>query len=432
MAKTKEGSETEFNQKLLIALIAAAAIILFVFVLVGKIKTVFTNYVIYSVFATASISLFLSLLLKEKEKQISSLYVASLIFLSSFFASVRLALKQEFLLINAVFLLFGILILLSVYYRFRRFEYQENFLIIALSCLGFWIILEKFSNLGTLGLLLALNTAFLIGMLSYVLANEDEEERIAKEKPAEKIVEKMAAEPVQTAKQRFIVVASGKGGVGKTTISANLSAALAKLGSKVIIIDMDIAMPNLEIITGLRTPPVGLLDMLEGRLGIERIVYSGPAGTKVIPPGVILDGYSDENREKIKRLLKEFPLKSDFVVLDMPPGREAVDVLFSDMEALIVCNPDKAAVLDAFNMKILLEKKGVKILGAVLNRATRKDEAWIDEVEKMLETHVVAVIPESKVVKDALDREECFVVVSPESAPSAELTAFARELVSSK
>jgi len=83
-------------------------------------------------------------------------------------------------------------------------------------------------------------------------------------------------------------------------------------------------------------------------------------------------------------------------------------------------------------MKILLEKKGVKILGAVLNRATRKDEAWIDEVEKMLETHVVAVIPESKVVKDALDREECFVVVSPESAPSAELTAFARELVSSK
>lgn len=428
-----EVSESEFKWwKLLIAGIEIVAVVLFIFAFEGKIKSAsFTSQVMYLILGTASISLFLSLLLQDDEKHVSSLYAASLAFLTFFLASVRAAPKGEALSqINAVFLLLGILILIVVYYRFRRFEYQENFLIIALSCLGFWIILEKFSSLGTLGLVLALNTAFIIGTLSYILANEDEEERVVKEKPEEKPAEKITAEPALPAKQRFVAVASGKGGVGKTTISANLGAALAKLGRKVVIIDMDIAMPNLEIITGLKNPPVGLIDVLEGRLGLERVVYTGPMGTKVIPPGVILDGYSDENREKIKRMFKEFPLKSDFVILDMPPGREAVEVLSGDMEALIVANPDKAAVLDAFNMKVLLEKKGVKILGAVLNRASRKDEEWIDEVERMLEMHVVAVIPESKVVREALHSEECFVVTSPESAPSAELIVFAKELVS--
>jgi len=215
--------------------------------------------------------------------------------------------------------------------------------------------------------------------------------------------------------------------VGKTTVAANLGAALSKLGGRVTIIDMDLAMPNLEIITGLRSPPVGLIDVLEGRLGLERVTYAGPAGTKVIPPGVMLDGYSRGNTEKIRELLKELPVESDYVILDMPPGREAVDALREDVEALIVMNPDKASVLDGLNMKVLLEKKGVKILGAVLNRADR-DERWIDEIERMLEISVVAVIPESRTVKRALENEECFVVAEAESAPSKEIMGLANEI----
>lgn len=83
---------------------------------------------------------------------------------------------------------------------------------------------------------------------------------------------------------------------------------------------------------------------------------------------------------------------------------------------------------NALNIKVLLEKKSVKILGAVLNRANRKDEEWIEEVERILETHVVAVIPESKVVKDALEREECFAASAPESEPAREIMALAEEL----
>jgi len=231
---------------------------------------------------------------------------------------------------------------------------------------------------------------------------------------------------------RIIAVASGKGGVGKTTIAANLGTALAEIGYMVTLIDMDLAMPNLEIITGLRNPPVGLVDVLDGKLELDRVVYSGPMGTQVIPPGILLDGYSNENVEKIKKLLLDFPLKSDFVILDMPPGREAVNVLHDGIEAILVVNPNKPALLDALNMKVLLEKKGVKMLGAVLNRVHRADEEWIDNTERILEMHVVAVIPESRIVIESLHNEECFVATAGQSAPSKEIMELAKELTSLK
>ncbi len=226
----------------------------------------------------------------------------------------------------------------------------------------------------------------------------------------------------------FIAIASGKGGVGKTTIAANLGVALAKLGYKVTIIDMDLAMPNLEIVTGLKNPPVGLVDVIEGRLELGQVIYTGPLGTTVIPPGVMLDGYSENNKEKIRMLLREFHLDSDYVILDMPPGREGIDILWNKIEALLVITPDKASVLDAINMKALLEKKEVKVIGAVLNRANKEDEKWIHDIERIIETSVVAVIPESRVVKESLDNEECFVAAETESKPSKKIIELAREL----
>lgn len=227
---------------------------------------------------------------------------------------------------------------------------------------------------------------------------------------------------------RLLAIASGKGGVGKTTISVNLGAALSELGNRVIIIDLDLAMPNLDIITGLKNQPVGLIDVVGGRLELDKVVYTGPLGTKVIPSGIILEGYSKENIDKIKKILKEFPLKSDYVILDMPPGREAVEILNDKIEALLVINPDKVSILDAINMKVLLENKGVIIIGAVLNKGNQKDDKWIDEIEKVLETRVIAVIPENEVVKKCLENEESFVASVRNSKPSKKIIELANEL----
>ncbi len=227
---------------------------------------------------------------------------------------------------------------------------------------------------------------------------------------------------------RYLAVASGKGGVGKTTIAANLGVALSRMGRRVTVVDMDLAMPNLEIITGLRAPPVGLVDVLEDGLDIRKVTYQGPEGVRVIPPGVMLDGYK-KNLKRIRQVLKEIPDENEFVIMDMPPGREAVDILDRSMDAILIVNPDKASVLDALNMKILLEKKGSRIIGVILNRAGGSPDRWIDEIERTLEVDVVCVIPESRVVKDAFSMEECFVSINPGCVPSKEIIELAEELI---
>ncbi len=233
-------------------------------------------------------------------------------------------------------------------------------------------------------------------------------------------------------KRRYhiIAIASGKGGVGKTTIAANLGIMLSKLHKKVTVMDLDLAMPNLEIIIGLKSTPVGLIDVLEGRMGLDRVTYAGPEGIKIIPPGVMLEGYSKEDTtQKITDLLRNLPFDNDYIILDMPPGREAIDVLSgNDIEVLLVVNSNKPSILDAVNIKILLDKKNVKILGVILNRYKR-DPELIDEIEKTLDSKVVAVIPESKMVNDAYMNEECFAITKEGCDPSKELMDFAKEII---
>lgn len=231
-------------------------------------------------------------------------------------------------------------------------------------------------------------------------------------------------------KYRILAIASGKGGVGKTTIAANLGIMLSRLHKKVTIIDMDLAMPNLEIITGLKSTPVGLIDVIEGRLGFDRVTYTGPEGIRIIPPGVMLEGYSKEGtKQKMAELFKNLPTDNDYIILDMPPGREAIDVLSgNDIGALIVVNSNKPSILDAVNMKMLLEKKGVNILGVILNRYEREPEL-IDEIEKTLDSKVVAVIPDSKTVNDAYMCEECFVTTKTDGEASKELMDLAKEII---
>ncbi len=236
-------------------------------------------------------------------------------------------------------------------------------------------------------------------------------------------------EPGIDRKYHIIAIASGKGGVGKTSIAANLGIILSRLKKKITIIDMDLAMPNLEIITGLRNPPTGLIDVIEGRLRLEDVTYAGPEGVKIIPPGMMLEGYSKrETVEKIAELIKNLPTDNDYIILDMPPGREAIEVLSGDIGTLLVVNSDKPSILDAVNMKTLLERKGIKTLGVILNRHERDLEV-IDEIEKVLNTKVVAVIPDSKIVKNAFNDEECFVVTKADSVPSRELEDLAYEIL---
>jgi septum site-determining protein MinD len=149
---------------------------------------------------------------------------------------------------------------------------------------------------------------------------------------------------------RVIVVASGKGGVGKTTLAGNIAVALTTFGKRVVVLDADVVMANLEIMMGLKNPPVSLIDVLSGRLDIEDVIYDGPGGVKIIPAGITLDGFNEENMEMLKAAVREIPKDIELVVIDAPAGRDAAMVMDRAQEILIVTTPEVSSVSDALKM----------------------------------------------------------------------------------
>ncbi len=229
---------------------------------------------------------------------------------------------------------------------------------------------------------------------------------------------------------RYIVVASGKGGVGKTTLAANIAVSLATFGKKVAVLDADIVMANLEIIMGLRNPPVALIDVLSGRLHIDDVMYEGPAGVKIIPAGITLDGFNEENMEMLKASLREIPKDVEILVIDAPAGRDAAMVMDVGQEVIIVTVPEVASVSDALKMKILAEKMGAKIIGVILNMVENfPRELSAKEVEDTLEANVVSTVPYDVKVKEALAYESPFVLRYPTCRPTNEVKKLSAALI---
>ncbi len=229
---------------------------------------------------------------------------------------------------------------------------------------------------------------------------------------------------------RFVVVASGKGGVGKTTLAANIAVSLASFGKRVAVLDADVVMANLEIIMGLRNPPVALIDVLSGRLNLDDVMYEGPRGVKIIPAGITLDGFSEENMDMLKSALREIPKDIEILVIDAPAGRDAAMVMDEGQEIIIVTVPEVSSVSDALKMKILAEKMGAKVIGVILNMAQRVPrELKLKEVEETLDSGVISIVPYDDKVKEALAYETPFVVRYPTSKPTREVMKLSASLI---
>lgn len=220
---------------------------------------------------------------------------------------------------------------------------------------------------------------------------------------------------------RTITVASGKGGTGKTTITANLGIALTQLGYDVTIVDADITMANLELILGMEGLPVTLQNVLAGEAKIEEAVYVGPGGVKVIPAGVSLEGLRKANPERLEEVLTRIIGSTDILILDAPAGleRSAVIAIAASQELLLIVNPEIASITDGLKTKIVAERLGTKTLGAVINRLT----GWgIDmaksEIEAILETKVIGIIPEDPEVRKSAAFGKPVLLSAPNSPAS--------------
>ena len=179
---------------------------------------------------------------------------------------------------------------------------------------------------------------------------------------------------------RTVVVASGKGGVGKSNLSANLAVALGERGVRVLLLDADFGQANLDLLLGVH-PRWDLQHVLSGEKTMEEIVVDGPAGVRLVPAasGVPeLADLDDYRRELVLRGLNPLASSADLLIVDTASGvsRHVTDFCHVADETVIVTTPELPAFSDAYGLVKLLAQRGIaRAPHLLVNMATSAEEA---------------------------------------------------------
>lgn len=205
---------------------------------------------------------------------------------------------------------------------------------------------------------------------------------------------------------RAIVITSGKGGVGKTTTTANIGTALARNGAKVVVVDTDIGLRNLDILMGLENRIVyNIIDVVEDRCKLNQALVKD----KKMPNLVLLPAAQTRDKsaltiEAMETIIAELKDKFDFVIIDCPAGIEQgfQNAIHCAEEAVIVTTPEMSAVRDADRIIGLLEAKEDEVKYRLLVNRLRpgmvqtNDMMGVDDVLDILSIKLLGVIPEDK------------------------------------
>jgi flagellar biosynthesis protein FlhG len=171
---------------------------------------------------------------------------------------------------------------------------------------------------------------------------------------------------------RVIAVTSGKGGVGKTNISANMAVLAARMGKRVLVIDADLGLANVEIVFGLK-PRYHMGDLLTSSISIDDVLIEAPHGVKILPAGSgvqTLTQLTPEDKLRFVAALEPVQDKFDIVIVDTGAGI-GDNVLFfvgAAQEALLVVSPEPTSLVDAYaTVKVLSQKAGVRHFNVIIN-----------------------------------------------------------------
>jgi len=191
---------------------------------------------------------------------------------------------------------------------------------------------------------------------------------------------KKATEPTEASGPMVISISSGKGGVGKTNIVANLGYTFSKMGKKVLIFDADLGLGNLDILLGL-TPKYNLSHFILGEKKMEEIIVEGPSGMKIIPAasGIKeLAHLSKEDKVPIFRKIDELVNQFDIFMIDTAAGISNNVLQFSAIaqDVLVVVSPEPTSLTDAYTLiKVLSYHYGVSKFNLVINMVKSIKEA---------------------------------------------------------
>jgi len=225
-----------------------------------------------------------------------------------------------------------------------------------------------------------------------------------------------------------LVITSGKGGVGKTTTCANLGVALASMGSKVVMVDADIGLRNLDVVMGLENRIVyDLVDVVEGYCRLRQALIKDKRvdGLFLLPAAQTKDKNA-VNPEQMKELISALKEEHDFILVDCPAGIEQGfrNAIAGADRAIIVTTPEVSAVRDADRITGLLEAAGFEKPELIINRlkpklVARGDMMDIPDIIDILAIDLLGVVPDDDYIVVSTNRGEPAVMVDTSRAGQA-------------
>jgi flagellar biosynthesis protein FlhG len=256
-----------------------------------------------------------------------------------------------------------------------------------------------------------------------------------------------APTPVASRGARIHAVTSGKGGVGKTFLSANLAAALARMGHRVLVIDADLGLANLDVVLNLQ-PKTNLHDVFTGKASLDAALLNAPGGFDVLLAGSGLVEYSrltPEVRDQLLQVLNAVRPRYDHVIIDTGAGISDVvlhAVSLAD-HVLIVATPEPTSLADAYaTIKVLATQQHRRTMLVAVNQVSRSGEgrAVAQQLQTVVDRFVklgddqsvklryVGEIPNDKTVREAVQRRTLLMQLYPGSSAAQAVTQLATKV----
>jgi flagellar biosynthesis protein FlhG len=241
---------------------------------------------------------------------------------------------------------------------------------------------------------------------------------------------------------RSIAVTSGKGGVGKTQISANIALLLARRGQRVLLVDADLGLASLDLALGVH-PQTDLLAVVRGQCELRDILVEAAHGVQLVPacPGRYeMANLQSVERERLHTALRELAAHFDTLIIDTGAGIGANSVGFAALasEIVLVTTPDPTSLRDAYAMaKVLHRRAGVDAIQVITNQVS-SEASGLEVYERLqgiarrfltVELDYLGCVPKDEAVPRAIANGEPYVIGAPRSKAARALEAVVNKLI---